>query len=293
MTRLSEERKRIPASLVVFPFLVNWILSWRFGEEEEEEAVNFINFKLFTNYHQKRRRSITWKIRKKEKNQSADEGGSSSVPGADISGSGAGGGEDAGGGEATEVVTASGEEDEGICSTGTADDVSSDFIGGASSETTTEGGTGGGSGLFRSLHRPPLRSLVRRSLSLVGGGSRSRSPLRLLSLPRSPRPPYRSLPRSFRAGSGGGGGLLGLDQSPRPRSLSRSQWRGGGSRSGQSSCCCRHLGGGGRGSSSVHEGSPISPPRNPPPRPSWPKCLPLIWPKLSAPNDAPPFSIKF
>ena len=67
MTRLSEERKRIPASLAVFPFLVNWILSWRFGEEEEEEAVNFINFKLFTTYHQKRRRSITWKIRKKKR----------------------------------------------------------------------------------------------------------------------------------------------------------------------------------------------------------------------------------
>ena len=40
---------------------------------------------------------------KKEKIQSADEGGSSSVPGAGISGSGTGGGEDAGGGEVTEV----------------------------------------------------------------------------------------------------------------------------------------------------------------------------------------------
>ena len=54
----------------------------------------------------------------------------------------------------------------------------------------------------RERDRPLFRSLVRRSLSL-GGGSRSRSPLCHLSLPRSPRPPYQSRPRSFRAGSGG------------------------------------------------------------------------------------------
>ena len=34
---------------------------------EEEEAFNFMKFKLFTNYHRKKRRSITWKIRKKKK----------------------------------------------------------------------------------------------------------------------------------------------------------------------------------------------------------------------------------
>ena len=159
---------------------------------------------------------------KKEEVQSAEKGGSFSILGADIYASGVGG-EDAGGrGKVTEVVTASGEEDEENCSTGTAaDDVSSDF-GGASSETTTGGGTDEGSGLFRSLHRPLLLSLVHNSLSL-GGGSRSRCPLHLRSLPRSPQPPYRSRPRSFRAGSGGGGGLLRLDQSPRPPSLYLSQ----------------------------------------------------------------------
>ena len=72
MTRLFEERKRIPAiSLAVFHLkcysLTGFSVDDSMRRMRRKRPVNFMNFILFTNYHQNKRKSITWKIRKKRK----------------------------------------------------------------------------------------------------------------------------------------------------------------------------------------------------------------------------------